>query len=129
MEKPLIESWINEAKKDENADKCGMYLTHIGVVRKTPERKVRENADIMDEVSFLDFSYDSEKVKNAVSKVENFPGIYYVRVWLNFGRLKVGDDIMQILIGGDIRPNVINALEYLLSEIKGNCVKENEIFE
>ena len=56
------------------------------------------------------------------------PGIGYVRAWLNEGRLRVGDDIMYVLIGGDIRPNVVDALQYLVGRVKNECVNETEIY-
>ena len=54
-------------------------------------------------------------------------GIGYLRVWLNEGHLEVGDDIMYVLVGGDIRPHVIDALQYLVGRIKNECVVETEI--
>ena len=57
------------------------------------------------------------------------PGIFFVRVWLNEGELKVGDDIMLVLIGGDIRPHVIDALQSLVGEIKNRCVSETERYQ
>ena len=55
------------------------------------------------------------------------PGIFYVRIWLNEGELTVGEDIMLVLVGGDIRPHVIDALQSLVGELKSNCVTEKEI--
>ena len=57
------------------------------------------------------------------------PGIEYVRVWLNEGSLQVGDDIMYVLIGGDIRPNVVDCLQALVGKIKNEMVSEVEIAE
>ena len=54
--------------------------------------------------------------------------IFHVRVWLNEGKLSVGDDIMLVLIGGDIRPHVIDALQSLVGEIKNECVREQELY-
>ncbi len=54
------------------------------------------------------------------------PGIGYVRVWLASGELTVGDDIMLVLIGGDIRPHVVDALQALVGTIKNECVSEVE---
>jgi molybdopterin synthase catalytic subunit len=45
---------------------------------------------------------------------------------MNEGILKVGDDIMYVLVGGDIRPHVIDALQALVEEIKTKCVTEIE---
>ena len=72
------------------------------------------------------FGYDAEKLENAVSDAKKMPGIYYVRVWLNEGELSLGDDIMLVLVGGDIRPHVIDALQSLVGTIKNECVSETE---
>ena len=40
-QRPSIDAWLNEAKKDPNADQIGMYLTHNGVVRRTAKAQVR----------------------------------------------------------------------------------------
>ena len=40
----------------------------------------------------------------------------------------MGDDIMYVLIGGDIRPRVVDALQYLVSRVKNECVVEKEIY-
>ena len=55
------------------------------------------------------------------------PGIGYVRVLLNEGQLEVGDNIMLVLIGGDIRPHAVDALQSLVGELKNHCVKERRI--
>ena len=36
---------------------------------------------------------------------------------------------MYVLIGGDNRPHVIEALQYLVGRIKTECVKETELYE
>jgi molybdopterin synthase catalytic subunit len=40
--------------------------------------------------------------------------------------LETGDDIMYIMVGGDIRPHVIDALQSLVEKIKTECVTEIE---
>ena len=127
-EVPSMDEWLREAKKDVNADKIGMYLTHNGVVRKTAKAFVRENDTQTKDVKGMIFSYDKEKVEQVLEETKQLEGIYYVRVWLNEGELKVGDDIMYVLIGGDIRPHVVEALDFLIGKIKSECVIETEIF-
>jgi len=46
---------------------------------------------------------------------------------VNEGRLAVGDDIMLALVGGDIRENVIGALQELVRLIKTEVVREHEL--
>ena len=124
---PSMDEWLREAKADPSADKVGMYLTHNGVVRGTAKAMVREGAENTVPVTGMVFSYDKEKVDAAVADTYKLDGIYYVRVWLNDGELKVGDDIMFVLIGGDIRPHVVAALDYLVGTLKNKCVSETEL--
>ena len=125
---PSIDQWLKEAKMDENADRIGMYLTHNGVVRRTAKSLVRENDLGAKAVKGMLFSYDKEKLKQIIDETKMLEGIYYVRAWLNEGKLEVGDDLMYVLIGGDIRPNVTNALDYIVGRIKAECVTEEEIY-
>ena len=127
-ESPSIDQWLKEAKEDKDAAQCGMYLSHTGVVRQTAKATVRAGEKDLPLVTELVFSYDEEKVAQAIEKGRHMEGIYYVRVWLNEGRLSIGDDIMKVLIGGDIRPRVIDALQALVGEIKNSCVEEKEVY-
>ena len=127
-EHPSIDQWLAGAKADPSAAQCGMYLTHNGVVRVTPKRQVREGVEGLGEVSQVDFSYDAAGVDAAVAEALTWPGVYYVRVWLNEGVLKVGDSIMYVLIGADIRPHCVDALQKLVGKIKNDLVVEREIY-
>lgn len=124
---PSMDEWIKEAKSDPRSADCGMFLFHNGVVRRTAKAQVREGK-ASSQVSGMCFSYDENKVEAAKEAALSMDGIKYVRVWLNEGELSVGDDIMLVLIGGDIRPHVIDALQSLVGELKSNCVIEKEIF-
>lgn len=128
MKKPSVEKMLKEAKASKNADKCGMFLIHNGTVRVDAKAKVRENKKGTKKVSGMFFDYDEKKVNAAIKKALKMKGIYYVNVWLNSGNLKLGDDIMLVLVGGDIRPHVIDCLQALVGEIKTKCVIENEKF-
>ena len=123
---PSMDTWLKEAKQHPNAGKIGMYLTHNGVVRETARAQVRHGATDTRPVTGMLFSYDSEKVDAAVREAYALEGIYYIRVWLNEGELTLGDDIMYVLIGGDIRPHVVDALQFLVGKIKNECVIETE---
>ena len=126
---PSIDLWLKEAKAHESAPKCGMYLTHNGTVRQSAKAKVRYGAEDTKEVTGMIFSYDQEKVDAAIADTYKMDGIYYVKAWLNEGQLSMGDDIMYVLIGGDIRPRVIDGLQYLVGRLKNECVTEIELNE
>lgn len=104
-----------------------MFLVHNGVVRQTPKGLVRQGVDDGSLVKGMEFSYDAEKVEKVVAETRLMEGIFYVRVWLNEGRLEVGDEIMYVLVGGDIRPHVLDALQFLVEKIKTECVTEIEL--
>lgn len=124
---PSMDEWLKEAKADESAKKIGMYLTHNGIVRSSAKAMVRNGQKDAPAVNGMEFSYDKEKVDKAIEDTYKMEGIYYIKVWLNEGELKVGDDIMYVLIGGDIRPHVIDALQSLVGTIKSTCVVEKEL--
>lgn len=124
---PSIDAWLQEAKAHESAPKIGMYLTHNGTVRQTAKAKVRDGAENTGEVTGMLFSCDREKVDDIIADTYKMDGIYYIKVWLNEGELKMGEDIMYVLIGGDIRPRVVDALNYLVGRIKNECVVETEL--
>ena len=129
MSKPIpsIDAWLKEAKAHESAPLCGMYLTHSGTVRQTSKAKVRYGAEDTQKVTGMIFSYDEEKVNAVIADTYKMNGIYYIKVWLNEGQLQMGDDIMYVLIGGDIRPRVVDALQYLVGRVKNECVVETEL--
>ena len=127
-ESPSMDQWLKEAKADPAAADCGMFLVHNGTVRQTAKAKVRQGKEDTDAVTGMIFRYDAEKVEQAAAAARKMDGIYYVRVWLNEGELSLGDDIMFVLVGGDIRPHVIDALQSLVGTIKNDCVIEQELY-
>ena len=124
---PSMDEWLREAKALEAAGRVGMYLVHNGVVRQTAKSQVREGNE-KSPVCGMRFSYDEEKVASVIEDTYALDGVFHVRVWLNEGMLNVGDDLMYVLIGGDIRPHVVDALQYLVGRLKSECVTEEEIF-
>jgi molybdopterin synthase catalytic subunit len=129
MSKPIpsIDAWLKEAKAHESAPRIGMYLTHNGTVRQSAKAKVRHGAQDTKKVTGMIFSYDPEKVDAVIADAYKLEGIYYIKVWLKEGQLQMGDDIMYVLIGGDIRPRVVDALQYLVGRVKNECVVETEL--
>ena len=125
---PSMDAWLKEAKAHASAPKNGMYLIHNGTVRQSARAKVRDGAEDTKPVTGMLFSYDQEKVDAVIAETYKLEGIYYIKVWLNEGQLQMDDDIMYVLIGGDIRPRVIEGLNYLVGRIKKECVMETELY-
>ncbi len=126
-EKPSADAWLEDAKKGENAGQVGMYLIHNGVVRETAKKEIYSPGSEDRTVTGMEFSADEKKVQDAIHMALGLKGVYAVKVWLADGRLEKGDNIMQVLIGADCRPNCLDALTKLVGTIKNECVKELEI--
>ncbi|MBQ6453048.1 MAG: molybdenum cofactor biosynthesis protein MoaE [Coriobacteriales bacterium] len=126
MQEPDVNEWLTQAKQDPNAYQCGMYLLHNGTVRETPKAQVRRGVQDAGVVTGLNLSHDDALLADYIEQAKQLPGIFYVRVWLNSGHLELGDSLMYVLIGGDIRPHVVDALQWLVGNIKDHVVIEQE---
>lgn len=124
---PSANEWLSKAKSEAEAAGIGMYLLHNGVVRRTSRSQVRDCVP-SENVSGMELSCDEAKLNGVIADCLAMDGIGIVRVWVNSGRLKVGDDIMYALVGGDIRPHVIAALDTLVGRVKSECITEKELF-
>lgn len=118
QQRPSLDGWLAEVKREEGAAGTGMYLCHNGVVRSYS----RDGRPVVS----MDLSVDRERLEEIVTTARLMEGVTVVRVWVNEGHLEVGDDIMYVLVGGDIRPNVLEALTALVSMIKSEVVTEAE---
>jgi len=71
-------------------------------------------------------SVDREKLEQVLAEAATWEGVVAVRAWVNEGSLGVGDDIMSVLVAGDIREHVFDALQQLVRIIKTEVVAEEE---
>jgi molybdopterin synthase catalytic subunit len=117
----MFDTWIEEAKAGVDPKELGMILIHNGVVRAT--------AKTGGPVRGMRLTYDREKLAAAVKAAQAREGIAFVRAWINEGNLTVGDDIMKVLVAGRFRTDVLPALQELLTFLKTEVVKEEEVAE
>ncbi len=115
----MIENWISEIKKNCDPEQVGMILVHNGVVRGTSKTGKP--------VAGMKLSYDRKMLASAVEVCRSTEGIADVKVWINEGRLSVGDDIMNVCVAGRFRTDVLPALQELLGKIKQEIVHEEEV--
>jgi len=116
-----ISKMMDEIKQHPDFKKVGMVLCHNGVVRSTS----REGRG----VKGLNVSVDHRILDQIVSEQKKRPGIVDIRVEIAEDRdLKIGDDVMLLLVAGDIRENVIAVLTDTLNQIKTTVTKKTEYF-
>ncbi len=109
---------IKQVKNLPDFDKAGMILCHNGVVRGT----TRGGAPI----SELTVRADRERLAAIILEIKSRPGILDVLVEIREGLLHVGDDLMYIVVAGDIRENVFAAMMDTLNRIKAEVTKKEE---
>ena len=117
----MVEQWIHEIKRGSDFKDLGMILVHNGMVRATSKDGKP--------VKGMRLSYDRETLAGLLDELGKRDGIVAIKVWINEGLLKVGDDIMYALVAGRFRTIVIPVLEELVSRIKKEIVSEEEIRE
>ena len=116
-----IDKMMQQIKNHPDFDKAGMVLCHNGVVRAT-SRDGRK-------VSGLRVSVDHQKLDHILSEQKQKPGILDIRVEIAENKeLEVGDDVMLLLVAGDIRENVIAVLTDTLNLIKTTVTEKTEYY-
>jgi molybdopterin synthase catalytic subunit len=116
-----LSEMIQSIKQHPDYHKAGMLLCHNGVVRST-SRDQRE-------VTGLQVHVDYKKLEAILEKNKHLPGIIDIRVKIFDNQvLTVGDDVMYLVVAGDIRENVIDALSKTLNAIKTTVTQKTEFF-
>lgn len=117
-----ISRTIARLKEDQAfAENVGMILIHNGVVRGW------SRAD-HSEVTAIDISVDYDKAEEIRLKIEQMPGIYKVVMEAHSGQMKPGDDVLFLIVAGDIRENVKSALALFLDRVKTEAISKKEYF-
>jgi len=112
---------IDTIKQHPDYDRVGMILCHNGVVRGTS----RDGKA----VSGLTVQVDHDRLERIIEEHKSRPGIIEILVEIRENRpLSVGDDVMGLVVAGDIREHVIETLSDVLNAIKTTVTRKTETF-
>jgi len=111
---------LKTVKEHPDSSKMGMIASHMGLVRETSL-----NGDL---VKGIDVRFDREAIETIISDSKKLPGIIEVLVETCDGHLNVGDEIMAVVVGGDIRDHVFPALIKTVDRIKKEGSRKKEEF-
>ena len=100
-------------------EKVGMVLVHNGVVRGWSRKDGAAVAQI-------EVRPDRGRIEKLRTEYEGRPGIHRVLIEACEGRLKPGDDLLFIIVAGDIRENVKPVLAELLDRVKSEAISKTE---
>ncbi|MGD0276109.1 MAG: molybdenum cofactor biosynthesis protein MoaE [Syntrophales bacterium] len=114
-----IAELIQKIKKHPRYNEVGMILCHNGVVRGTSrngrpvtELMVRVNRQILDDI---------------LAAIRNRQGIIEALAEVREGTLKVGDDVMYVVVAGDFRENVFPAIQDAVNLIKHHVTEKTGV--
>jgi len=112
---------ISKIKTHPAFDQVGMILCHNGVVRGTS----RDGRN----VTGLRVAVDRERLAKVLAEHRSRPGIVDIQVEIDADTdLSIGDDVMVLVVAGDVRENVIDALTDTLNAIKTTVTAKTEFF-
>jgi molybdopterin synthase catalytic subunit len=112
---------LKKVKRHPDYHKAGMILCHNGVVRSTS----RDGRG----VNGLRVVVDHEQLDRILQQQRQSPGIIDIQVEIAEDKdLKVGDDVMLLVVAGDIRENVIAVLAETLNQIKSTVTHKTEFY-
>jgi molybdopterin synthase catalytic subunit len=112
---------IKRVKSHPDISKAGMILCHNGIVRESDRsgsKKVRS----------LRVAVDREKIRDIVSWAKSQQGIVEVVIEALEGEFGIGDDLMYVVVAGDVRENVFNVMREVVEKVKGEGVSKTEIY-
>jgi molybdopterin synthase catalytic subunit len=115
---PTLYDLVEKIKREMDPAKVGMILCHNGVVRGTS--RAGEPAE------YLDIDLDEAAWQRVLDDSRRAPGITAVEAYLFTGRRHVGQDVMFVVVAGDIRENVFPVLETTVNRLKKEAVKKRE---
>jgi len=113
-----LQTMIDDVKKRVDPKQVGMFACHNGVVRATSRDGRPTTA--------LDIDCDRNAWDRVLADVRRRPGIAAVEAYLYTGRRQVGDDVLLVVVAGDIRENVFPVLEETVNRLKKEAVKKRE---
>jgi molybdopterin synthase catalytic subunit len=115
-----ISKAIAELKKKPGfTEKVGMVLVHNGVVRARSRQGGHP-------VERLEVHPDQAKIEAICQELSQRPGIFAVTAKANSGVFMPGDDLLFIIVAGDIRENVAPMLVEALNRIKSEAIGKTE---
>jgi molybdopterin synthase catalytic subunit len=115
-----VEGIMDRIRKHPDSHQIGMIASHLGIVRAS-SRDGRK-------VARIEVAYDMNSLNNIIKYIKSLPGIIEVLAEVNEGLLNVGDEILFVAVGGDIRDNVFPALFKAVNLIKKEASRKKEIF-
>jgi molybdopterin synthase catalytic subunit len=77
-------------------------------------------------VSEVSVRVDRKRLEAIIGEIKAMTGIVEVLAHVNEGTLKVGEDVMYVVVAGDFRENVFDAMIAAVNRIKADVTSKEE---
>jgi molybdopterin synthase catalytic subunit len=109
---------VEKVKRETDPTKVGMIVCHNGVVRGTSRNG--------SPTEHLDIDVNTQAFERILAEMRTQPGIAAVEAHLFTGRRHIGEDVLVVVVAGDIRENVFPVLERTVNCLKKEAVLKKE---
>lgn len=116
-----LENLIKQVKAHPNIAQAGMILCHNGFVRGSDRSGDRQ-------VQALSVIVDHAMVQQIKQWAESQPGIVAVAIEALEGELHVGDDLLFVVVAGDLREHVFSVMRETIERLKAVGVQKRETY-
>jgi molybdopterin synthase catalytic subunit len=116
-----LDRLIARVKAHSRISSAGMILCHNGIVREFDRSGARR-------VTGLRVSVNRSEIERVKLWAESQPGIVAVEVEAFEGEFHVGDDLLYVVVAGDIRENVFAVMRETVERIKADGVRKTELY-
>ncbi len=101
-------------------DNVGMILIHNGVVRNWS--RIQDG-----KVSALEVTPDYDKLEEIRQEFLQAKGIFDIVIEAREGTFRPGDDLLYLIVAGDIREHIKPVLSDLLDRVKSEAISKKEL--
>jgi molybdopterin synthase catalytic subunit len=112
---------ISAVKAHPNISKAGMILCHNGIVRGSDRTGGKR-------LSALKVVVKRSEIDRIRSWAESQTGIVAVAINALEGEFQVGDDVLYVVVAGDIREHVFSVMREAVERIKAEGVSKTAFY-
>lgn len=117
-----LDQLVAGIKAHPDIARAGMILCHNGIVRESDRSGAKR-------VRALKVVVDRSAIERIRSWGESQPGIVAVAIEALEGEFQVGDDLLFVVVAGDVRENVFAVTREIVERIKSGGVHKTEIYK
>ena len=115
-----IQDMIEKVKSHPESNRIGMMTSHLGIVRGHS----RDGKDVL----AVQVVYEREQLDKIVYEMKSRAVIIEILVQANEGRVELGDELLAVVVAGDLRENVFPVLIETVDRIKSSACRKNEVY-